>query len=193
MALNTACVSLIWWDVLGEMVIIQNGYFGADVKCHLYCMESCKRGTYGQVGKYPQKVTCPEVLNLWILPRACLKYGYFKCASPCFTQHTVSFSHTFHQIYNPLFLWPDFCASWRTLSLWHIGMLSEMYIGSHVKFLAFLIVTDIWIHWQIFVKNIIIKFYKKFSSGSHAVPCIQTERTRFTVTGHYYFKNMPNK
>lgn len=63
MTLNIACVSLIWRDVLGEMVIIQNGYFGADVKCHLYCMESCKCSTYRQVGKYPQKVTRPEILN----------------------------------------------------------------------------------------------------------------------------------
>jgi len=134
--LNITCVSLIQWDVLGEMVIIQNGYFGADVKCHLYCMESCKRGTYRQVGKYPQKVTHPEILNSWILSRACLKCGYFKCAFPCFTQRTVSFSHTFYQIYSPLFLWPDFVPHGEHC-LFDILGCSEMYTGSHVKFLVF--------------------------------------------------------
>jgi len=174
--LNITCVSLIQWDVLGEMVIIQNGYFGADVKCHLYCMESCKRGTYRQVGKYPQKVTHPEILNSWILSRTCLKCGYFKCAFPCFTQRTVSFSHTFYQIYSPLFLWPDFVPHGEHC-LFDILGCSEMYTGSHVKFLVFFfIVTDIWIHWQIFVKIVIIKFHKNLTSGSHAVPCRQTEK-----------------
>ena len=137
MTLNIACISLIQWDVLGEMFIIENGYFGADVKCHLYRMESCKPGTYRQVGKCPQKVTHPEILNLWILPRACLKCRNFKCAFPCFTQHTVSFSHTIQQIYSPLFLWPDFVPHGEQKSD-HIGMLSEMYISSHVKFVNLL-------------------------------------------------------
>jgi hypothetical protein len=111
----------------------------------------------------------------------CWKCKCFKCAFPCFTQHTVSFSHTFQQIYSPL-AWV--CASRRTLSLWqsnHSGILSEVDIGSHVKFLGVFIISYIWIHWQIFVKIVIIRFHKSLFSGSHGVSCRQTERARFTV------------
>lgn len=76
------------------MVIIKNGYFGADVKCHLYCMDSCKRGTYRQVGKYPQKVTRPEIFKFMNTSKSVLKMPVFlMCLSMLYTTHCKFFPY----------------------------------------------------------------------------------------------------